>query len=319
MSDIDNTLSDEEFRKKYISDKLSEDEKMKLYESVINNDLETFKSYINGTPERAPYDIFEEISKKDYGWTAFHYAMHYGKKKLIEFIIEYLQSQNKLSIALRLKSNDGRCPLLCLLKSNALEKNDKLDIFNEICSKYSLPINDAVQQRLEAMNKNQNDVKPDPSKPNPYPDHPLITNLLTINEKMKFYEAAVKNNVELFKSLIYNSDNGTIYSIFEEVSAKEYYWTVFHYAMHYACWDIIKFIFEYLYSKNLVDEALNMKTSDLRCPLLCLLKSDAINSDVKRETFKKIVTTFPIHVNGDVINELLDRKMDDLIYFINAN
>ena len=101
--------------------------------------------------------------------------MHYGKKKLIEFIIEYLQSQNKLSIALRLKSKDGRCPLLCLLKSDALKKNNKLDIFKEICSKYSLPINDAVQQRLDAMNKNQGDVKPDPSKPNPYPDHPLIT------------------------------------------------------------------------------------------------------------------------------------------------
>ena len=140
-----------------------------------------------------------------------------------------------------------------------------------------------------------------------------------MNEKMKLYNATVKNDVELFKSLINNSDNGTIYSIFEEVSAKEYYWTVFHYAMHYACWDIIKFIFEYLYSKNLVDEALKMKTKDLRCPLLCLLKSNAIKREVKRETFKKIVTTFPIHVNNDVINELLTRKMNDLIYFINAN
>ena len=115
MLSIDASLSDEQFRKKYISDRLSKDEKMNMYNSVINNDLELFKSYIYVTPRRKPYNIFEEISQKGLGWTALHYAMHYGRIKIIEFIIEYLISQNILSIALRLKSKDGRCPLLCLL------------------------------------------------------------------------------------------------------------------------------------------------------------------------------------------------------------
>ena len=319
MFNIDTSLTDEQFRKKYISDILPTNEKMKMYNSVINGDLELFKSFIFGTPHRQPYNIFEELSQKGLGWTAFHYAMHYGKINMIEFIIEYLISQNILSIALRLKSKDGRCPLLCLLKSNTLEKGYKLNLFAQLTSKYNLPINAAVKQRLDNMENGEINSNPNPNNPNPYSDHPYITNLLTTDEKMTFYNAAVKNNLELFRSLVYNSYNGKIYSIFEEVSAKNYYWTVFHYAMHYACWDIIKFIFEYLYSKNLVDVALNMKTRDLRCPLLCLLKSNAIKRDVKRETFKKIVTTFPIHVNSNVINELVNRNMNDLIPFINTN
>ena len=62
-----------------------------------------------------------------------------------------------------------------------------------------------------------------------------------------------------------------------------------------------------------------MRTNDLRRPLLCLLKSNAISIEAKRETFKRTVTTFPIRVNGDVINELMSRNMNDLIHFIVMN
>jgi hypothetical protein len=62
--DVDSNLSDKEFREKYLTSKLSTKEKMDFYHSVINNDLESFKSFIYGTPTRAPYDIFEEVSQK---------------------------------------------------------------------------------------------------------------------------------------------------------------------------------------------------------------------------------------------------------------
>ena len=147
--DIDSNLTDKEFSDKYISDKLSIKEKKDFYNSVMDNDLEKFKSFVFGTPNRPPYDIFEEVSQKGYRWTVFHYAMHYGKLDLIKFIIGYLYSQNKISIAFKLKSNDGRCPLLCLLKSKALKPETKVDVFNKIISTFSIPISEPVKERLE--------------------------------------------------------------------------------------------------------------------------------------------------------------------------
>lgn len=240
--------------------------------------------------------------------------MHYGKLELIKFIIAYLYSQNKISIAFKLKSNDGRCPLLCLLKSNALTPEVKLDVFNKIVTTFSIPISDAVKKRLDVeKGKVQgNNVKVNNS-PNPYPDHPHITNFLTKDEKMCFYNAAVKNNLPLFQSLLHGSPNQKPYPIFEEVSSPYNYWTVLHYAMHYGVWDIIKYTFEYLYPLNLVEVALNLKSKDNRCPLLCLLKSNALKVDTKKDVFKKIISTFPIPVNDEVRKELKNRGMIEIL------
>ena len=93
----------------------------------------------------------------------------------------------------------------------------------------------------------------------------------------------------MFKSLITGSGGKKNYPIFEELSQKQFYWTALHYAMHYGCWDIIKFIFEFLYPLNLVNIALDLKTRDLRCPLLCLLQSNSITREKKKEIFEKII------------------------------
>ena len=313
---IDENLSDEEFRDKYVTDLLSIDEKMLMYNSIMNNKLEEFISYIYGNP---PYNIFEEISKKGYGWTSLHYAMHYGKIDIIKFIIEYLYSQNKINIAFRIKSNDGRCPLLCLLKSNALFPKIKIEIFNSIISKLNLPISNEVKKILEIkkkeaeneeLNENLNKIS------NPYPDHPYITDTLTINEKLELLNSVKENNLEMFKSLITGSGGKKNYPIFEELSQKKFYWTALHYAMHYGCWDIIKFIFEFLYPLNLVNIALDLKTRDLRCPLLCLLQSNSITREKKKEIFEKIISTFHIHIKDEIIEILLLKKMEDLIKII---
>ena len=46
------------------------------------------------------------------------------------------------------------------------------------------------------------------------------------------------------------------------------------------------------------------------------LKSNAIKSEVKYETFKKIVTNFTVPVSDEVKKELRNRKFDDLIPLI---
>ena len=340
--DVDSNLTDKEFREKYLTNRLSKDEKMDFYHSVINNDLESFKSFIYGTPTRAPYDIFEEVSQKGYGWTTFHYAMYYGKIEMIKFIIAYLYSQNKIFIAFKLKSNDGRCPLLCLLKSKNLSPQTRLDIFNKIVTTFSIPLSKEVEKQLEIIKKRANENTATSSQtqsqsqampnyppnyapnyppnyapnypPNPFPNNNVyVSNVLTTNEKMELYNSVIKDNLDLFKSLIYGSPYKKPYPMFEEVSAKNYYWTPLHYAMHYAKWDIIQFIFEYLFQYNLVNSALNLKTKDSRCPLLCLLRSKALSDKVKIDTFDRLISTFPIPISNEVKDEIIKRKYDTLI------
>ena len=140
-------LSDQELRNRYLTNTLQNNDKMNFYQSVIDGNLEAYKRYILGTYGEK-YNIFEEVSAPGYGWTTFHYSMHYAKWNIIKFIFEYLEQQNKLEIGLRLKSKDGRCPLLCLLKSNALKADVKKDTFSKIISNFTIPVSDEVKKEL---------------------------------------------------------------------------------------------------------------------------------------------------------------------------
>lgn len=318
--DIDSNLTDEQFKNKYLSDRLTVKEKMDFYNSVMNNNLELFKSFLYGTPSRPPYDIFEEVSAKGYGWTCFHYAMHYGKLEIAKFIIGYLYSQNKINIAFKLKSNDGRCPLLCLLKSKALKPEVKLDVFNQLVSSFSIPISEQVKERLEfvkgQVQKEKNPLPPQQESNSslyPYPDNPYLSNILTQDQKQELYKAAKDNNLELFKTLICGSPERKPYPIFEEVSQAGYRWTCVHYAFHYGCRDVIRYILEYLTHWNLINAAFNIKTKENKCPLLCLLKSNALKADEKREIFDSIISNFFVPVSEDVVKELKSRNYHDLV------
>ena len=149
------TLSDQELRNRYLTNTLQNNDKMNFYQSVIDGNLDAYKRYILGTYGEK-YNIFEEVSAPGYGWTTFHYAMHYARWNIIKFIFEYLMQTNKLEIGLRLKSKDGRCPLLCLLKSNALKPDIKRDTFNKIITNFVIPVSDEVKKELN--NRNMGDL-----------------------------------------------------------------------------------------------------------------------------------------------------------------
>ena len=140
---------DQELRKKYLTNKLNTENKMRFYKAAIDGNLELYKTYLNGSAYYPPFSIFEEVSEKGHGWTTFHYAMHYGRWNIIRFIIEYLILIDKLNVMLRLKSKDGRCPLLCLLKSNAIKLDIKRDIFDKIITNFTIPISNEVRIELE--------------------------------------------------------------------------------------------------------------------------------------------------------------------------
>ena len=153
-----------------------------------------------------------------------------------------------------------------------------------------------TNNNLENLKKNESQNK-------------FLTNELTTEEKMFFYNCTINGDLDKFKKLIEEKK----YNIFEEVSAPGHNWTNLHYAMHYGKWNIIKYILTYLISINKLESGLKLKSIDKRCPLLCLLKSNALSDDIKRDIFTKIVNNFIIHIINEVKKELIKRGLDDLI------
>jgi hypothetical protein len=145
-------LSKEQLRQQMMSFNLPVNQKMELYNSAVEGKLSEFKDLIYNKR----YPILEEVSAHNYYWTSLHYAMHYGQSEIIYFILEYLKSNSMLEMAMKLQSDDGRCPLLCLLRSNSLNIDKKKDILDKIISKYFFEIsNDA---RKEIRNRDMENI-----------------------------------------------------------------------------------------------------------------------------------------------------------------
>ena len=141
-----NFLTPDELRINMVSSKLSISEKMDLYNAAVEGRVSDFKNLI----EVKQFPILEEVSAKNYGWTPFHYAMHYGKWDIIKYIMQYLHNHQQLNLALMLKSSDGRCPLLCLLRSNTVNIEKKKEIFSNILQNFKyIPINEEVMKELK--------------------------------------------------------------------------------------------------------------------------------------------------------------------------
>ncbi len=299
---------------------LTNDKKKNIIEAIKNDDLILFISYILGNEDILPCDIFEEISEEGNNWTAFHYAMHYGKWEIIKFIFDYLIDSNLIQKALKIKTNQNNCPLLCLLKSNEINDKQKKDIYFKILNTFPIQINDEVlKEAIERnfYNNNQNESNQKNSEQNKsnqnksIQNESLLNNELSKEEKMNFYNSVIDGNLDLFKSYLNGTPDRKPYDIFEEVSAPGYHWTVFHYAMHYGKWEIIKFIFDYLINLDMLDFALKLKTNDNRCPFLNLLKSNDLDNEQKKDIYFKIINTFNIPVGDEVLKEAIERNFYD--------
>jgi hypothetical protein len=134
----------DQIREALMTFNLSSSKKKELYNTTIQGDLKEFKKLIIDKK----FPLFEEISAKDYYWTSFHYAMHYGHIEIILFIFEYLRDQKILDMALLLFSSDDRCPIMCLLKSNQIDNEKKKNILSKIQSKFKIKMSDPVKDEL---------------------------------------------------------------------------------------------------------------------------------------------------------------------------
>ena len=136
----------------------------------------------------------------------------------------------------------------------------------------------------------------------------LITCKLDVNSKMILYQTAVKGELNEFRKLIEVKN----YPLLEEVSAKSFYWTPLHYAMHYGKMEIAFFIMDKLREKGLYNKAMALESNDKRTPVLCLLKSNALSSNAKAECFRKLVERYPIVVNESVLKEIRNRNLEEI-------
>ena len=128
----------------FLTTDLPPNKKMDLYNATIQGDLSLFKNLILNLK----YPLFEEISASSHFWTPLHYAMHYGQASIIFFIFELLSSTGKLEAALLLTSADGRCPLLCLLRSNTLDNDKKRSLLVKIFQNFKFNISNLVRKEM---------------------------------------------------------------------------------------------------------------------------------------------------------------------------
>jgi len=136
-------LSKENIRNKFLTSSLNTQQKKDLYNAVFEGNLSVFQDLILNKK----YNILEEISAKSFYWTSFHYAMHYGKLNIIFFIMDFYK--DNLNNIMRLESNDGRCPILCMVKSNALNTNMKKENLEKIFARYRFFISNEIIRELK--------------------------------------------------------------------------------------------------------------------------------------------------------------------------
>jgi hypothetical protein len=144
--------SKDSLRSALLSFNLSVSQKMELYNTCVEGKLNDFRNLVLVKK----YPMLEEVSAHNYFWTPLHYAMHYGQLEIIKFIFEQLKKQNKLDAALRLESNDGRCPILCLLRSNNLNLDKKKELLNGILSMHNFPL--SAEAKKEAKNRDMESI-----------------------------------------------------------------------------------------------------------------------------------------------------------------
>ncbi|MCQ2818679.1 MAG: hypothetical protein MJ252_15540 [archaeon] len=141
-------LSRDEIRKRLVTSVLDTTQKMTLYKAAIQGRLFDFKDLV----ENKHFPILEEVSAHSYYWTPLHYAMHYGKEEIIFYILDTMEAKGELNYVMNLQSDDNRCPIKCLLKSNSVPNDVKIKIIQKIFDKYEFDISKELVQELKNRN-----------------------------------------------------------------------------------------------------------------------------------------------------------------------
>ena len=258
-------------------------EKIKIYELILNKILKNLKLF---------YDIIYGIYK------------NYDSKKIN---YQNLKNINEINNNITILND----------LNNIINNKNIVNNFENIVNIYNKILNNKTSVKIESNIINiKPTIKKQSNNQEYITDEELrmiyISKELEINEKRKFHNFIFKGDLKGFKKCL-EGKFGKNYNIFEEISEEGYFWTPFHYAMQYGKWNIIKFIIEYLNTKNLAEVGFRLKSKDNRCPLLCLLRSRDISEKEKRNIFEKMIKNFTIPLSDDVKRELKKQGFEDLL------
>lgn len=145
---VTTNLSSLEIRQKLLTSSCASKVKMQLYNDVMNGNLQDLKSLI----ESENISIFEEISAPNYFWTILHYSFYYGKIQLIQYMLNLLKTKNLLELGLKLETNDGRTPLLCLLRSNSMNNDVKKTALTNLFGYMKIPLSETEIKEIRQRN-----------------------------------------------------------------------------------------------------------------------------------------------------------------------
>jgi hypothetical protein len=193
------------------------------------------------------------------------------------------------------------------------QKISTVEELNKTIREKQIKINE-ITAEMENFKFNGEKSKSSNSLPSvSYSKEQLRANLMTFNlpiqQKMELYNAAVEGKINEFKNLITEKK----YPILEEVSAHNYYWTTLHYAMHYGQYDIVNYIMTYLNSLDTLQLAMKLQSDDGRCPLLCLLRSNSLSTDKKKDILEKILAKFDFEISPEAKKEIRNRDLDYIL------
>ncbi len=117
-----------------------------------------------------------------------------------------------------------------------------------------------------------------------------LKNTLKNNQKLEIYNCSVNGDLDKLKILIEENK----YNLFEEISAKGYFWTALHYAAHYGHTNIVEYILEKISYSPFKKDLANLQSNLGYTPLFI-----AINSSLE-ESKKK--NTLNVYLKYDVID-----------------
>ena len=104
-------------RNKHITNTLSTNKKLDLYNCAVKGDLSSLKNLL----EKEKFNLLEECSANGYYWTVLHYAAHYGFCNIVEYYLEIFKDHSECLDIVNIQSNLGLSPLFIAL-------NNSLDI-----------------------------------------------------------------------------------------------------------------------------------------------------------------------------------------------
>ena len=111
-----------------------------------------------------------------------------------------------------------------------------------------------------------------------------MTKKHSIKEKMELYTSSTKGNLEGLIDSLTNSIKK--YSITEEISKSNFYWTMLHYASHYGHYDILLYLIDFLNGDMNKFDIFNMQTTEGKTPLFCCVLSGDIKVIEKQRIIK---------------------------------